>query len=174
MTSLDSFRIRALPAAVLEAALADDASSSRCESVRLVAEGGEPLRCCLRNAHPDEELILFNYEPPLIASPYRELGAVLAHAGGCEGAGEADSYPADWHGKPQILRAYDARGWIHDASAMHDGSDPEGAIAKIFTQPGVVEVHSRNVVYGCFMFRITRVKPRRPGPHSAPETCPAR
>jgi hypothetical protein len=158
MTSLGSFRIQPLPAAVLAAALADDAGSSQCESARLVAEGGEPLRCCLRNAHPGEELILFNYEPPMTASPYRELGAVLAHAAGCEGAGEVDSYPADWHGKPQILRAYDERGWIHDASAIHDGSDPEGAIAKIFTQPDVVEVHSRNVVYGCFMFRITRVE----------------
>ena len=54
-----------------------------------------------------------------------------------------------------MLRAYDNRGWIHPATRVHDGSDPEAAIAAVLAEPGVVEVHSRNIAYGCFMFAVT-------------------
>jgi hypothetical protein len=37
-----------------------------------------------------------------------------------------------------------------------DGSDPEAAIAAVLDEPGVVEVHSRNIAYGCFMFAVTK------------------
>jgi hypothetical protein len=120
-----------------------------------VATGGEPLRCCLRDARPGEDLILFGYEPPLPASPYREIGAVFAHAAACPG-GPAAGYPAEFRGRRQVLRAYDARGWIHPAPRVDDGSDPEAAIAEILADPDVDRIHSRNVAYGCYMFAITR------------------
>jgi hypothetical protein len=49
----------------------------------------------------------------------------------------------------------DARGWIHPATTMHDGGDPEDALRKVLSTAGVVEVHSRNIAYGCFMFAAT-------------------
>ncbi|NBM16166.1 DUF1203 domain-containing protein [Streptomyces sp. GC420] len=155
-TSTIAFRVHALPAGVLEGVRARgvDAFGSRAEHI--TAEGGEPLRCCLRNAGPGEDLLLFGYQPPLPASPYREVGAVLAHAGPCAGPGEVSTYPPDWRGRPQVLRAYDARGWIHDATAVHDGQDPEAAIAEVLAERGVMQVHSRNVAWGCYMFTITR------------------
>jgi hypothetical protein len=125
------------------------------EVATLSATGGEPLRCCLRNAVPAEPLILFNYEPPLPRSPYQEKGAVFAHANQCHSASELRTYPPDWRGRPQVLRSYDKRGWIHSAT-VHEGADPEGAIRAAFEDPDVVEVHSRNVAYGCFMFAIRR------------------
>ncbi|MDQ3787294.1 MAG: DUF1203 domain-containing protein, partial [Actinomycetota bacterium] len=81
--------------------------------------------------------------------------AVFTHAGPCDGP-ETDGYPAQWVGRPQVLRAYDARGWIHPATRVHDGSDPDAAITAVLADPDVVEVHSRNVAYGCYMFTITR------------------
>ena len=123
---------------------------------RLVAEGGEPLRCCLRDARPGEACILFGYEPRIPASPYRELGAVFAHEHDCPGPERSDAYPADWYGRPQVLRAYDERGWIHPATTVHDGSDPAAAIAEVLADPTVAQLHSRNIAYGCFMFAITR------------------
>ena len=54
-----------------------------------------------------------------------------------------------------MLRAYDRRGWIRDA-AVHDGSDPEREIARLLADPEILQVHSRNVAYGCFMFVVTR------------------
>ena len=96
--------------------------------------------------------MLFGYAPPIPASPYSEIGAVFAHASACPGPPNDDSYPADWRGRPQALRAYYDRGWIHPATTTHDGSDPEAAIAAVLAQPGVVQVHSRDVAYRCFMF----------------------
>ena len=154
MTTEPNFEVHAIEAGVLARVRTSgvDVSGNPVAAVR--ADGGEPLRCCLRNATPGEALIVFGYEPPIGATPYREIGAVFAHADACSGQ-RAASYPAAWRGKPQVLRAYDRRGWIHDA-VVHDGSDPEGAIAKLLADPEVVQLHSRNVAYGCFMFTVTR------------------
>lgn len=133
--------------------LADARASS--SGVRSVASGGEQLRCCLRDAVAGEELLLFNYEPPLPDSPYRERGAVFAHASACSGP-DSGEYPAGWVGRPQVLRAYDARGWIHPATRTHDGTDPAAVLAEVFADEAVVQVHSRNISYGCFMFAVTR------------------
>lgn len=132
--------------------------TSRGDGVPATAGGGEPLRCCLRDAVEGEELLLFNYEPPLPgdASPYQEKGAVFTHAGECAGPASVTSYPPDWVGRRQALRAYDERGWIHPSTHVHDGTDPDAAIASVLAHPEVVEVHSRNLAYGCYMFRVTR------------------
>jgi hypothetical protein len=122
---------------------------------RSVAAGGEPLRCCLRDAVEGERLILFGYEPVLPPSPYREIGAVFAHAERCDGPA-GTGYPDGWRGRSQVLRAYDARGWIHPATRVHDGSDPEAVLAEILADPAVVRVDSRNIAYGCYMFTVTR------------------
>lgn len=151
-----SFRLHTIPDEMLDPVRAGGADASGEPAVHLAAEGGEPLRCCLRDARPGEDLILFGYAPPLPASPYREIGAVIAHAGRCAGPDRLDSYPPDWRDRPQVLRAYDDRGWIHDATRLHDGHDPEAVIAEMFAQPGVARIHSRNVAWGCYMFTITR------------------
>lgn len=113
-----------------------------------------PLRCCLRNSRPGERLILFGYAPPIPGgpSPYQEVGAVFAHAEPCDGPPQWTTYPDEWLHRPQILRAYDSRGWIHPATTMHDGNEAETALREVLSAPGVVEVHSRNITYGCFMF----------------------
>ncbi len=147
---MTSFHVHALPADALERARASDDCVEH-----LQAKGGEPLRCCLRNASAGERLILFNYEPPIGHSPYREVDAVFAHAAACEGPPPRDAYPPAWRGRPQVLRSYDRRGWIRDA-VVHDGSDPEGQIARLLADPEAVQLHSRNVAYGCFMFTVTR------------------
>ena len=143
---MNTFRIAALPAALL----AEVRAGATAERHR--AAGGEQLRCCLRDARECEPLLLFAYQPPLPDSPYREIGAVFAHADPCAGPADEHRYPADWYGRPQVLRAYDSDGRIHPASRLHDGSDPAGAIDAVLAEPGVVRLHSRNVVYGCYLF----------------------
>src|SRR3954468_11991869 len=97
-------------------------------------------------------LSLCGSRPPLPAeSPYCEQGAVFAHAVRCAGP-DSDGYPTDWSTRPQVLRAYTSDGRIHPASRLHDGTDPARALAQVLAEDGVVEVHSRNIVYGCFMF----------------------
>ncbi|WP_405150961.1 DUF1203 domain-containing protein [Sphaerisporangium sp. NBC_01403] len=155
-TTTTGFRIHVISSEVLEKVRAGAGDASGRPAERLPAEGGEPLRCCLRDARPGEELVLFGYEPEIPPSPYREIGAVLAHARACAGPATAESYPGDWYGRPQVLRAYDDRGWIHDATRVHDGRNPEAVIAEMLAEPGVARIHSRNVSYGCYMFEITR------------------
>lgn len=155
-TTNSAFRVLPLPADVLRRVRDGEPDASGNAAVHLVAEGGEPLRCCLRNAEPGADLLLFGYEPSIPASPYREVGAVLAHAGACPGPSSTESYPPDWRGRPQVLRAYDRRGWIHDSTTVHDGQDPEAVIARLLADPEVAHVHSRNVAWGCYMFAITR------------------
>jgi hypothetical protein len=151
-----AFRIHPIPARVLDEVRASglDVSGTRVEY--LTASGGDPLRCCLRNARPGEELMLFGYQPPMPPSPYREIGPVLAHAQPCAGPADPHAYPPDWYGRPQVVRAYDRRGWIHEATRLHDGDQPEKVIAEILADPDVVQIHSRNVAWGCYMFAITR------------------
>lgn len=155
-TKATAFRIQALPSDVLAAVRETGRDAAGNPAERLVAEGTEPVRCCLRDARPGEELLLVNYEPPLPPSPYREVGAVFVHAQACGGPGDPGAYPADWYGRPQVLRAYDSRGWIHPATRAHRGERPEVTIAEVLAHPDVVQVHSRNVAYGCYMFTITR------------------
>lgn len=155
-TTTATFRIHALPNEILERVRAGGGDAGGIPAERIVAKGGEPLRCCLRDADPGEETLLFGYEPPLPPGPYREVGAVFAHRDRCAGGSDRDTYPAAWYGRPQVLRAYDRRGWIHPATRLHDGHEPEAAIIEVLADPDVVQAHSRNVAYGCYMFTITR------------------
>ncbi len=141
---------------VLRRARSERTDASGNPVVDVTATGGEPLRCCLRDAAPGESLLLFGYEPVLPRSPYREVGAVFAHAAPCEGPVQADSYPPEWRGRPQVLRAYDQRGWICDAR-VHDGTDPDAVIDEMLQNEAVAQIHSRNIAYGCYMFLVRRV-----------------
>jgi hypothetical protein len=154
-TTQASFRIHAIDADLLARVRSSRADASGNPVALLQADGGEPLRCCLRNARRGESLILFGYEPPIGNGPYREIGAVFAHAEHCAGPASHGDYPAEWRGKPQVLRSYDRRGWIHDA-VVHDGTQPEAEIARLLADPEAAQLHSRNVAYGCFMFVVTR------------------
>ena len=155
--TVTSRKIHPMAADALDLARSRGIDTSGNPVVRLRATGSEPLRCCLRDAQADENCLLFGYEPTLPAgTPYREIGAVFAHADRCDGPASDSDYPADWRGRPQVLRAYDGRGWIHPATRVHDGSDPDGVIAQLLSDPTVVMIHSRNIGYGCYMFTITR------------------
>jgi hypothetical protein len=157
-TPKTAFRIHPIPAEVLDRVRASGVDASGNPVEHVIAEDGYPIRCCLRDAKDGERLILFGYEPPLPPSPYREIGAVFAHAEPCDGPDDTTSYPSDWYGRPQVLRAYDRRGWIHDSTRVHDGTDPTAHIADVLADPGVTRIHSRNVAYGCYMFTITRAE----------------
>jgi hypothetical protein len=150
------FTVTAIAAAPLAAVRASGTDVSGHPVEHRIAGGGEPLRCCLRDAAPGEAIILFGYEPRLPKpSPYREIGAVFAHADECGGY-TTPGYPPAWRGRPQVLRAYDAEGRIHPSTRVHDGTAPEAELEAVLADPAVVRVDSRNIAYGCFMLSVTR------------------
>jgi Protein of unknown function (DUF1203) len=154
-TTRTSFLIQPLPAAVLAEVRRTGLDAAGRPAERSTAGGGEPLRCCLRDAGPGEPLLLFGYAPPLPEGPYREVGPIFAHDADCPGPADVTGYPADWRGRSQVLRAYDGRGRIV-GGRLHDGREPEAVVAELFADPVVDRLHSRNVVYGCFMFAVVR------------------
>ncbi|MFE9202235.1 DUF1203 domain-containing protein [Micromonospora sp. NPDC007230] len=155
MTTSTGYLIQPMPGEVLAEVRRTDRDASGQPPQRRTAEGGEPLRCCLRDAGAGEPLLLFGYAPALPAGPYREVGPVFAHDGDCPGPDHGPGYPPGWRGRPQVLRAYDRRGRIV-GGRLHDGDEPEAVITDLLADPAVDRLHSRNVVYGCFMFAVTR------------------
>lgn len=125
-------------------------------AVEVIAEGGEPVRCCLDVAQPGAALLLVSIAlelPP--ASPYAVPSPVYVHRDpGCL-AGPRQEYPAAWVPRRQILRAYDGRGWIV-AAREHPAGDPSAVIDAMLADPEVKEVLTSNVLHGCFMLRARR------------------
>jgi uncharacterized protein DUF1203 len=117
-------------------------------------EGGAQLRCCLRHAEAGERLALVAYRPGGTAGAYREIGPVFVHADPCDGYREP-GYPAAFRDRRQVLRAYDRDGRIADAILV-EGSAAEDGIRQLLDRPDVATVHSRNVLYGCYIFAIDR------------------
>jgi hypothetical protein len=55
----------------------------------------------------------------------------------------------------QVFRAYSHDQRIVGAE-MVAGTQAEAAIRRLFADPAVAYIHSRNVLYGCYMFSIHR------------------
>jgi hypothetical protein len=131
---------------------------------------GAPLRCCLREARSGDRLALIAYRPDGPSGAYRELGPVFVHGDPCAGYAEKHSYPAGFRHRSQILRAYGDDGRIV-GGLLVEGVDAETGIRQLFAGPEVAFLHSRNVIYGCYMFAVHRVSENASGPFSN-DRCP--
>ncbi|HEU0285871.1 MAG TPA: DUF1203 domain-containing protein [Nocardioidaceae bacterium] len=129
---------------------------------RIDDEGGAPLRCCLRDSKPGEEIVLVSYAPVRATvgatgpGPYDEVGPVFLHAQECDGYTDDGGYPLGWVDRPQTLRAYDADGHILGGTQLEPGDDRDAAARELLTDPDIAFLHSRNIVYGCYMLEIRR------------------
>lgn len=129
-------------------------------------EGGWPLRCCLTDSQPGDQLAIVAFSLFPWQGAYRETGPVVVHVAGCPGAPEG-SLPQQFEQRRQVLRAYgDAAGRAH--TQIYDlhcivgpGAGLGDAIATILDDDRVEFVQARNVLPGCYSFTA-----RRPGnPH---------
>jgi hypothetical protein len=117
-------------------------------------EGGDPLRCCLRETRPGEQVLLIAYTPPGTAGAYAERGPVFIHADPCEGYTTPDRYPPGLSHRQQVVRAYDQDGQIADGILAGDGEQTLAVIQQLLARPDVALVHLRNVGYGCYNFTV--------------------
>jgi len=146
-----------IPAATLEqirAARVDEAGNELAEQV--VADGGSPLRCCLRETTPGERVLLIAYTPPGTRGAYAERGPVFIHAEPCAGYRTPREYPPGLRHRQQVVRAYDREGRIADGVLVEDGEHAEPVIRDLLARPEVALVHLRNVGYGCYNFAVRR------------------
>jgi len=156
-----SFRIAALPADDLERIRAHGEDDFGHPLEPFAADsGGMPLRCCLRDATPGEQVALIAYRPSPVPGPYAEVGPVFVHAQPCPGYADIDRYPEGYRGRSQLLRAYD-EGGRQVENVVVDGSAAERAITDLLRRPGVAFLHSRNVLAGCYMFAVHPVAVHR-------------
>ena len=159
-----AFRVHAIPSSTLtEIRLAGHDRFGNELTPIVDADGGSPLRCCLRRSAPGEELYLIAYRPFTRPGPYAEAGPVFVHARPCPGYRENDAYPAgyrDW--PPMVFRPYRHHAELncdaiaYDAIEIGGGDTAEALIRTIFADPTIDFIHTRNVHAGCFMFSITR------------------
>jgi hypothetical protein len=62
----------------------------------------------------------------------------------------------DFASRRQILRAYGNDGRLADALIVEGVEAARRGIAELFARPEGTLIHSRNVLYGCFMFPYYR------------------
>jgi hypothetical protein len=149
----------AIPAEELDAIrMAGRDEAGNVLEIQVPAEGGAPLRCCLREARAGERLLLIAYTPPGTAGAYAERGPVFIHAERCDGYPTPHQYPPGLIGRPQVVRAYDSQGRIADGVLVADGHQAQGVIAGLLARPEVALVHLRNVGYGCYNFAVRAVR----------------
>ncbi|MFJ8590645.1 DUF1203 domain-containing protein [Streptomyces sp. NPDC093598] len=147
------------PRALRDLRTADDAG--RPAAPFTDAEGGAPLRCCLRRSEPGERIALVSYAPlrrwaaETGAAPgaYDEQGPVFVHAEECAGpAGDALPFT----GSHRTVRRYSAEGHILGGQLVTEPAGFETAFAEAFADPAVALVHVRAVEYGCFLYEVRR------------------
>jgi len=156
-TGTRTFRVEALSPDRLEAvryAGTDDGGNPVFPA--RAAQGGEPLRCCLKIAKPGEQILLIAYRPFDKPSPYAETGPVFVHVESCAGYRSHDLYPDEFRGREQIFRTYDAGGNILGGHLAGSTEDVEVVIERLFADRKVEYIHTRNVVFGCYMLELRR------------------
>lgn len=150
-------RIVPLPDAFLERVRAgvDDQGQT---VERLVAQGGEPLRDCLRRALPGEAILLASYCPFTVAGPYKEYGPVFVSAVP-QAWPRLDVLPVDgelpYLGTSFVLRAYSADERIVDA-ILSSPQAAGGDLRALLARDDVAFVLGRYAAYGCYALRLER------------------
>jgi hypothetical protein len=121
-----------------------------------VAEGWEPLRCCLTVAAEGERIALICYTPWTEPSPWAEAGPVFVHFGHCAGYDDTGEYPEAFRHRESMLNPFDhegARAYEH-ITFVGPEDDHEAAVRGILEQPDVAYLHVRSATAGCFTFEV--------------------
>jgi hypothetical protein len=119
-----------------------------------MAEGWEPLRCCLTVAGEGERIALICYTPWTEPSPWAEAGPVFVHFGQCDGYAHTGTYPEVFRHSKRMLNPFDHQGAraYHHITFVGPEDDHEAAVRRILDQPDVAYLHVRSVEAGCFTF----------------------
>ena len=120
---------------------------------------GEPLRCCLRNAEPGEQITLISYAPFDHPSVWTEVGPVYIHAAPCNGYAATGRLPEQLATGPRVLRTYradDTMGYDHN-TVVTDEIDLAPIIECLLREPDVATVHVRTLAPQCFLYAVAAV-----------------
>jgi hypothetical protein len=127
-------------------------------SVRRVAPPGSssPCRVSLEPAVPGETVILTNFvhlaDP---ASPYRAHGPIFVRRDAGPAWDRINEVPPILQGRPLSLRAYDRDAMMVTAQVTN-GDELPAAVARLFVNDDIADLHVHYAAHGCFQCRIER------------------
>ncbi|MCP2342390.1 DUF1203 domain-containing protein [Actinomadura rupiterrae] len=123
-------------------------------AVQVDEEGGNPVRCCLRETEPGDRVLLIAYTPPGGSGAYAERGPVFVHAEDCGGYATPHDYPPALSYRRQVVRAYGQGGTLVEGVLVADGKEGEAVTRDLLARPDVALVQLRNVEAGCYNFAV--------------------
>ena len=121
-------------------------------------KGGWPLRCCLSDSEPGDEIAIIAWSPFEWDGPYRETGPIVVHANPCRGRADDRELPAALDRSAMVLRPYGHDRMIayHRVRHVAEGRSVSAEITAMLAEPDVDFVHGRNVTGGCYSFTARR------------------
>jgi hypothetical protein len=127
-------------------------------TVRRVAPPGSasPCRVSLKPATPGETLILTNFvhlDDP--TSPYRSHGPIFVRRDAGKPWDRVNEVPPNLQGRALSLRAYDRHNMIVTAE-VSTGDELPAAVARLFADNTIADLHVHYAAYGCFQCRVER------------------
>lgn len=152
---METYEFAAVPTRVLEQLWSLGVDELGEAPVLRTAGGGDPLRCCLTLASPGDALALVSHRPMAVGGPYAEVGPVFVHPKPCAGWAGTD-FPVAHRPRRMVLRPYATDGQMLEGTVAEPGQAPE-LLARLFDDPEVALIQSRNVVAGCWNFTARRV-----------------
>jgi Protein of unknown function (DUF1203) len=114
-----------------------------------------PCRRCLTDALPGERLLLLEYDPFGVPSPYTGHGPVFVHADGCEPFQHEGEIPAQLRRRLLAVRAYDDRAMMRDCGVV-EGEELDATLTRMLDDPDAAYVHVHYAKAGCFACRVSR------------------
>jgi hypothetical protein len=123
-------------------------------------DGGWPLRCCLGDSAPGDEIAIIAWSPFPWKGAYAETGPVVIHTANCPGA-PAPKLSDEFDIRPMVLRPYgfNQRIAYHRVRHVNNGASLSAHLEELLAEADVDFVHGRNVTGGCYAFTATRVEP---------------
>ena len=114
-----------------------------------------PCRRCMTDALPGERLLLLEYDPFHVRSPYTGHGPIFVHADGCEPFRFEGRIPVQLRRRLLAVRAYDQNAMMRDCGVV-EGADIENALTRLLDDPDAAYVHVHYAKAGCFACRVDR------------------
>ena len=150
-----NFQIEALAAAEFARfkALSDDDLATR-NIVRRIADvhPGYPCRVSLEDAAIGERVLLLPYTHLDVDSPYRASHAIFVRENAVTATPAVGEIPAALRPRLLSLRAFDAHGYMLDATVVH-GREVEPELLALLGGDNVEFVDIHNAKPGCFAAR---------------------
>jgi hypothetical protein len=121
------------------------------------SEGGWPLRCCLTDSAPGDELAIVAWSPFPWRGPFAETGPIVIHAGECGGTC-ATGVPAPFLARRQLVRPYgrDRRIAYDRVVIVEPDASLPSVLAGVLADDGIDFALVRNVLAGCYSFTARR------------------